>query len=67
MKTFVLSEALKEDTFKLLKRQLRNAKTYSDSPALEYLLQCREALRLCIWAREREADFKILLKKGVLK
>lgn len=57
MKDFRLSDMDKEQTFKLVRKQLRRAKTYSESPALEYLLQCRETLRLLIWAKEKEKDF----------
>ena len=54
MKEYKLNEAEREQIYKLLKRQLRTAVCWQDSPVLEYLLSCREQVRFCIFAKEEE-------------
>ena len=56
MKQYKLNEADREHVYKLLKRQLRKAVCWQDSPVLEYLLYCREQVRFCIFAREEEQN-----------
>lgn len=69
MKEYKLSEEMKESSFKLIKKQLKTAKSYKESPALEYLFSCREALRLFIFAKEEEekAERKAALKRRALR
>ena len=55
-KPYKLSEETKQHIFELIKKQVKNAKHYSESPALEYLLQCREFLRLAIMAEKQERE-----------
>ena len=40
-----LTEEEKQQSFLLIRKQLRNAKSYKDSPALCYLFDCRNFLR----------------------
>lgn len=53
-KKYSLTESEKEHIFKLIKKQLKTAKSYKDSPALEYLLQCREFTRFAIMSKDEE-------------
>lgn len=64
MQSFNLTDSEKTEFFKLVKRQVKNAKTYNDSPALEYLFECRELLRFFIYAKEREKEFTCDKNKG---
>lgn len=45
---YKMSETEKQNSFKLIKRQMRTAKTYDESPALCYLFECRSFLRLVL-------------------
>ena len=53
-KKYLLTESEKDHIFKLIKKQLKTAKSYKDSPALEYLLQCREFTRFAIMSKDEE-------------
>lgn len=65
MQSFKLTDSEKTEFFNVVKKQLKNAETYSDSPALEYLFNCRELLRFFIYAKEREKEFTCDKNKGV--
>lgn len=56
MKQYKLNEAEREHIYNLLKRQLRTAVCWKDSPVLEYLLSCREQVRFSIFAKEEEQN-----------
>ena len=43
--SYKLTDSEKQKIFELVKKQVRNAKHFSESPALEYLFECREFLR----------------------
>jgi len=67
MKQYKLDERDREHAYKLLKRQLRTARCWSDSPVLEYLLSCREQVRFCIFAKEQERDIAKMFVKDKMK
>lgn len=68
MKQYKLDEADREHVYKLLKRQLRTAVCWKDSPVLEYLLDCREQVRFCIFAKEKEHEIaKTFIKEKKTK
>lgn len=64
MKEYRLSEDERTYIYKLLKRQMRNSKHWSECPVLDYLLNCREQFRFCIFAKEKEQQIaKAFIKR----
>lgn len=53
---YKLSEKEKQNFFDLVKKQMKKATYYKDSPAFEYLLQCRERVRFGIFAEKKERE-----------
>lgn len=59
---YKLTDSEKQKIFELVKKQVRNAKHFSESPALEYLFECREFLRFAIMAKTEEEKTNRLRK-----
>ena len=51
---YKLTDSEKQKHFDLLRSQARKSKYYGDSPAFCYLVDCREFLRMAIFAKENE-------------
>lgn len=59
---YQLTDSEKQKIFELVKKQVKNAKYFSESPALEYLFECREFLRFAIMAKTEEEKTNRLRK-----
>lgn len=59
--TYKLSEKEKQDFFEFVKKQMKKATCYKDAPAFEYLLQCRERVRLGLFAEKKSVKFTLKL------
>lgn len=56
-KPYKPTDSEKQKFFELVKKQVKNAKHFSESPALEYLFECWEFLRFSIMEKTEEKVF----------
>lgn len=53
---YQLTDSEKQSIFDLVRSQAKKSKYYGDSPAFCYLIECREFLRMAIFAKENEKN-----------